>query len=63
MALSDPKTRRQMTQEQFAFLNALIGDAKISHQDTWVRLKVGITPEMLGETSSPSPTSTPASPK
>ena len=63
MALSDPKTRRQMTQEQFAFLNALIGDAKISHQDTWVRLKVAITPEMLGETSSPSPTSTPASPK
>jgi hypothetical protein len=48
MALSDPKTRGQMTQEQTAFLSALISEAKVSHQDTWVRLKLAITPEMLG---------------
>ena len=54
MALSDPKTRRQMTQEQAVFLNALINEAKVSHQDTWVRLKFAITPEMLGAAASAS---------
>jgi hypothetical protein len=49
MALSDPKTRRQMTKEQAAFLSALLGNAQISHDDVWVRLKFAITPEMLGE--------------
>jgi hypothetical protein len=61
MALSDPKTRRQMTKEQAAFLNALISDAKISYADTWVRLKFTITPEMLGEALAAASTSAPAS--
>ena len=61
MALSDPKTRRQMTQTQIAFLNALISDAKISHQDTWVRLKIAITPEMLRAAPVAASTSAPAS--
>jgi hypothetical protein len=61
MALSDPKTRRQMTQTQIAFLNALISDAEISHQDTWVRLKIAITPEMLGAAPVAASTSAPAS--
>jgi hypothetical protein len=54
MALSDPKTRGQMTQGQMVFLNALINEAKVSHQDTWVRLKLAITPEMLGAPASAS---------
>jgi hypothetical protein len=52
MALSDPKTRGQMTPEQAIFLNALISEAKVSHQDSWVRLKFAITPELLGASAS-----------
>jgi hypothetical protein len=48
MALSDPKTRRQMTKEQSAFLTALVDQLKVSHQDKWVRLTLDITPAMLG---------------
>jgi hypothetical protein len=51
MALSDPKTRRQMTREQSAFLTPLVDQLKVSHQDKWVRLTLDITPAML--TSSP----------
>jgi len=54
MALSDPKTRRRMTPEQAIFLNALVSEAKVSHQDSWVRLKFAITPEMLGAPASAS---------
>lgn len=48
VALSDPKTRGQMTREQAAFLNALISQLKVDHQDKWVRLTLDITPAMLG---------------
>jgi hypothetical protein len=48
IALSDPKTRRQMSREQAAFLEALLSQAKISHQDRWVRLRLDVTPSMLG---------------
>ena len=48
MALSDPKTRAQMSREQAAFLTALLRDAKLSHQDRWVRLSFDVTPAMLG---------------
>jgi len=48
MALSDPKTRRQMTKEQLAFLTALVDQLKVSHQEKWVRLRLDITPAMLG---------------
>jgi hypothetical protein len=48
MALADPKTRRQLTAEQFSLLEALIDRAKITHQDRWVRLTVDITAAMLG---------------
>ncbi len=51
VALSDPKTRRQMTAEQAAFLAALASKVKVSHQDRWVRLTLGVTPEMLGVNS------------
>jgi hypothetical protein len=47
LALADPKTRRELTDEQAAFLNALLGQAKVSHQDRWVRLTLDITPAML----------------
>jgi hypothetical protein len=51
VALSDPKTRRQMTAEQAAFLTALASKVKVSHQDRWVRMTLGVTPEMLGANS------------
>lgn len=51
-ALADPKTRRQMTREQAAFLTALLGEVKVSHQDKWVRLTLNLTPEMLGAPAS-----------
>jgi len=49
MALSDPKTRKQMTKQQLAFLSALLGEAKLSQQDRIVRLTLDVTPAMLGE--------------
>jgi hypothetical protein len=52
MALSDPKTRRQMTAEQAAFLTALASKVKVTHQDRWVRMTLGVTPEMLGAPNS-----------
>lgn len=48
MALSDPKTRRQMSPEQAAFLRAVINQVKLANQDKWVRLTLDVTPEMLG---------------
>jgi hypothetical protein len=48
VTLNDPKTRRQMTKEQAAFLNALINQVKVNRQDKWVRLSLDITPAMLG---------------
>lgn len=51
VALSDPKARGQMTKEQAAFLVALASQAKITHQDRWVRLSLALTPAALGETS------------
>lgn len=50
MSLSDPKVRRQMqmTREQAEFTEALVQQAKISHQDRWVRIALDITPAMLG---------------
>ena len=52
VALSDPKTRRQMTAEQAAFLRALASQVKVTHQDRWVRMTLGVTPEMLGPANS-----------
>jgi hypothetical protein len=52
IALSDPKTRRQMTREQAAFLGALARHVKVTHQDRWVRMTLGVTPEMLGPANS-----------
>jgi hypothetical protein len=38
-----------MTKEQAAFVQALIRQLNITRQDRWVRLRLDITPEMLGE--------------
>jgi hypothetical protein len=64
VVLNDPKTRRQMTRAQAAFLSALINQVKVSHQDKWVRLTLDITPEMLGTppTSTSDPSSKPPAP-
>lgn len=50
MSLSDPKVRQQagMTPQQAAFVQALINQAKVTHQDRWVRVSLDITPAMLG---------------
>ncbi len=48
MALSDPRTRRQMTKEQFDFVEALLSHATINHQNKIVRVNLAITPDMLG---------------
>jgi hypothetical protein len=52
VALSDPKTRGQITKEQAAFLAALESQVKVRHQDHWVRMTLAVTPEMLGVTNS-----------
>jgi len=64
MALSDPRTRRQMTKEQFMFVSALINRATINHQNKIVRLTLEITPDMLA-TAPPKPAAThaPAAPR
>jgi len=49
LALVDPKTRHQMTHQQVTFLTALLNQAKLTHQDRWVRLALDVTPAMLGE--------------
>ncbi len=48
LALSNPKTSRQLTNEQGAFLAGLLRQSRISRQDRWVRLTFDITPQMLG---------------
>jgi hypothetical protein len=61
MALSDPRTRRQMTKEQFVFLEALINRASINHQNKAVRLTLEITPDMLAPAPpKPAPSHAPA---
>jgi hypothetical protein len=63
MALSTPDARREMTREQIAFLNSLLGDAKITHRDKLIRLSFIITRDMLAtspsKSASPSPAKTP----
>ena len=53
MALSDPRTRSQMTKEQFAFVEALINRATINHQNKVVRITLEITPDMLAAAPAP----------
>ena len=53
-ALADPETQRQLTKQQFTFLNGLLRVAKISHDDRSVLLSFTITPEMLGTNAQPS---------
>lgn len=50
MSLSDPKVRQQagMTPQEAEFLQAMINQAKVGHQDRWVRVSLDITPTMLG---------------
>jgi hypothetical protein len=55
MALSDPRTRRQITKEQFVFLEALINHATINHQNKVVRITLEITPDMLAAAPPPKP--------
>jgi hypothetical protein len=50
MALSDPRTRSQMTKDQYAFVTALINRAVIKNQNKVVRLTLEITPDILSAT-------------
>jgi hypothetical protein len=62
IALSDPKTRRQMSKEQAAFLQSLISRVKVTHQNNWVRLVLDVTPAMLGAAPSGSSDLSPSLP-
>jgi hypothetical protein len=53
MALSDPRTRRQLTKEQFTFVEALINRATINQQNKVVRITLEITPDMLSTAPAP----------
>jgi hypothetical protein len=53
IALSDPNTRRQMSKEQIAFLQALINQAQITHQSKMVRIVLDVTPAMLNAAPPP----------
>jgi hypothetical protein len=53
MALSDPRTRQQMTRDQYVFLQALINHAAINHQNKIVRITLQITPDMLAAAPPP----------
>jgi hypothetical protein len=61
MALSDPRTRRQMTKEQFMFVEALLSHATINHQTKVVRLTLEVTPDMLA--AAPAPPAKAAAPR
>jgi hypothetical protein len=54
MALADPKMRQQLqaTPQQLAFLQAVVKQAQVAHQDRWVRISLDATPAMLGESGS-----------
>lgn len=52
MALSDPKSRGQMTKQQAAFVIALVSRVKVTNQNKWVRLTLDVTPDMLAPPSS-----------
>ena len=62
LALSDPKTRRQMTKQQAALANALVHQVKVTHQDVWIRLTLDLTPQMLGLSAGGPTASIPATP-
>jgi hypothetical protein len=53
MALSDPRTRSQLTKEQFTFVAALVNRATINHQNKVVRITLEITPDMLAAAPAP----------
>lgn len=52
-ALADPKNRRQMQPQEAALLDALLRLVEVSREGKVVRLKVNLTPEMLGTPSKP----------
>jgi hypothetical protein len=62
MALSDPRTRRQMSKEQYVFLEALINRATINHQNKIVRITLEIAPDMLAAAPPPKPAAAPRVP-
>jgi len=62
MALSDPRTRRQLTKEQYVFLEALLNRATINHQNKIVRITLEITPDMLAAAPPPKPATAPRAP-
>jgi hypothetical protein len=56
MVLADPKTKRQMTPEQGLFLQRVVNDLKVTHQDRVVRLQLELTPELLTVANPPAAT-------
>jgi hypothetical protein len=52
VALADPKQRGDLTKEQAAFLSTLLAKVKVSPHDTWIRLSIALTPQMLAAATS-----------
>ncbi len=52
MAMSSPDARKQMTRQQLAFANALIGQAKFKQEGRNVRVSLNVTPSMVGTNGS-----------
>jgi hypothetical protein len=47
LALSDPKTKKQLGKEQAALYEAILAQVQLHQQENWVRLALSVTPEML----------------
>jgi hypothetical protein len=47
MAMSDPKTKKQMTGQEAALLSALLTQTQITQQGNWVRVSLAVTPDIL----------------
>jgi hypothetical protein len=52
-ALADPRNRRQMQPQEAALLDSLLRLAEVSREGKVVRLRVNLTPKMLGTPSKP----------
>jgi hypothetical protein len=47
MALTDPKTKKQMSRQEAALLTALLTETQITQQGNWVRVSLAVTPDIL----------------
>jgi len=61
-ALADPKNRRQLQPQEVALLDSLLRLVEVSREGKVVRLKVSLTPQMLGTPPKTAPQKPPSQP-